>query len=73
METKIGETFILEGLAFEVAEAAAGATHVCEGCYFYEHEKPWFYVNEMCSDESRADRRNVIFKEIGKQTKEEVQ
>ena len=26
METKIGETFILEGLAFEVAEAAAGAT-----------------------------------------------
>lgn len=73
MDRKIGETFMWEGLALEVAEAAAGAAHVCEGCYFHEHEKPCFYVNEMCSDESRDDRRNVIFKETNKQTKEEVQ
>ena len=73
MDRKIGETFMWEGLALEVAESAADAPHVCAGCYFFDHKEPCYSVNEMCSDESRADRRNVIFKETGKQTKEEVQ
>lgn len=72
MDREIGKTFMWEGRTLEVAPAT-GTSHVCEGCYFYEHEKQCHDVNEMCSDESRDDRRNVIFKEIGKQTKEEVQ
>lgn len=72
MDREIGKTFMWEGRTLEVAPAT-GASHACEGCYFYENEKQCYDVDEMCSDESRADRRNVIFKETGKQTKEEVQ
>lgn len=62
-ENKLGETFTWNGHTFEVAEVE-DPEFSCSGCYFWEHNKLPCIGKVVCTDDSRQDHRNVIFKEI---------
>ena len=73
MERKIGETFKMYGLTFQVVEGVCN--HNCQGCYFYYTKKKCFNSKKRigeCINTRRSDYKKVIFKEVkneGRDTK----
>lgn len=61
MEKQLGETFIYNGHTLQVSEVE-NTEFVCSGCYFWEHNKLPCIGKVACTDDSRKDHRNVIFK-----------
>lgn len=65
MEHAIGEIVILpDGRKAEVVEVFNGK---CDGCVFkncnFCHKRD-YCISSPCSDEYRADKKNIIYKEI---------
>lgn len=66
-QLKIGDTFTLRGstLSVEPAGKNPDGSFACDGCYFYEHGLGC-YNDYACTDSSREDNTNVIFREVKK-------
>lgn len=63
MELTVGETFEYDGHLLKASPVES--EHIaCEGCYFYENNICCYHLEQSCTDDSRSDQQNVVFKEI---------
>lgn len=61
MDKELGSTFIYKGKKLQVSEVE-NSEFACAGCYFWEHNIPCLALALDCTDDSRKDNKNVIFK-----------